>query len=44
MYWWVTHRPAGDAPSRKYAVRAPSLDAARWKLAAFLDLPLSTLR
>ena len=44
MYWWVTHRPAGDIPSRRYAVRAPSLDAARRKLAAFLDVPVWTLR
>ena len=44
MHWWVTHHPAGDAPSRRYAVRAPSLDAARRKLAAFLDVPVWTLR
>ena len=44
MYWWVTHRPAGDTPSRRYAVRAPSLDAAMRKLAAFLDVPIWTLR
>ena len=25
MVWWVTHYPAGDAPSRRYAVRASQL-------------------
>ena len=44
MVWWVTHHPAGDALSRRYAVRAPSLDAAVRKLAAFLDVPVWTLR
>ena len=44
MHWWVTHYPAGDAPSRRYAVRAPSLDAAKRKLAAALDVPVWTLR
>ena len=44
MYWWVTHRPAGDAPSRKYAVRAATHEAAKRKLAAFLDVPVWTLR
>ena len=44
MCWWVTHYPAGDTPSRDYAVRAPSLDAAKQKLAAALDVPLWTLR
>ena len=44
MYWWVTHRPAGDAPSRRYAVRARSHEAAKHKLAAFLDVPVWTLR
>ena len=24
MVWRITHYPAGDAPSRDYAVRAPS--------------------
>ena len=43
-YWWVTHRPAGDAPSRKYAVRAATHEAAKRKLAAFLDVPVWTLR
>ena len=44
MVWWVTHRPAGDTPSRRYAVRVPSLEAAMRKLAAFLDVPMWTLR
>ena len=44
MCWWVTHHPARDAPSRRYAVRAPSIDAAVRKLAAFLDVPVWTLR
>ncbi len=44
MYWRVTHRPAGDTPSRRHAVRAPNLDAVRRKLAAFLDVPVWTLR
>ena len=43
MYWWVTHRPAGDTPSRKYAVRAATHEAAKRKLAAFLDVPVWTL-
>ena len=42
--WRVTHYPAGDAPSREYAVRAPSLDAAKRTLAAALDVPVWTLR
>ena len=44
MVWRVTHYPAGEAPSRDYAVKAPSLDAAKRKLAAALDVPLWTLR
>ena len=44
MHWWVTHHPAGDAPSRRYAVRAPTFDAAVAKLAAALDVPVWTLR
>ena len=44
MNWWITHYPAGDAPSRDYAVRAPSPEAARDKLAAALNVPLWTLR
>ena len=36
MVWRITHYPAGDAPSRDYAVRAPSHEAARDKLAAAL--------
>ena len=42
--WRVTHYPAGDAPSRDYTVRAPSLDAAKRTLAAALNVPVWTLR
>ena len=42
--WRVTHYPAGDAPSRDYTVRAPSLTAAKRTLAAALDVPVWTLR
>ena len=42
--WRITHYPAGDAPSREYAVRAPSLTAAKRTLAAALDVPVWTLR
>ena len=42
--WRITHYPAGDAPSREYAVRAPSLDAAKRTLAATLNVPVWTLR
>ena len=44
MTWRITHYPAGDALSRDYAVRAPSLDSAKRKLAAALNVPLWTLR
>ena len=44
MVWWITHHPAGDAPSRDYAVRARSLDTARRTLAAALNVPVWTLR
>ena len=44
MTWRVTHYPAGDAPSRKHAMRAPSHDAAGRNLAAFPDVPVWTLR
>ena len=44
MIWRITHYPAGDAPSRDYAVRAPSLETARAKLAAALGVPVWTLR
>ena len=44
MVWRISHYPAGAAPSRNYAVRAPNLDAAKRKLAAALDVPLWTLR
>ena len=43
MTWRIAHYPAGDAASRDYAVRAPSLEAARRKLAAALDVPPWTL-
>ena len=39
MLWPFIHYPAGSAPSRECAVRAPSLDAARAKLARALDVP-----
>ena len=43
--WRITHYPAGVAPSRDYAVRAPSLDAARRKLAYnTLNVPRWTVR
>ncbi len=44
MVWRISHYTAGDAPSRDYAVRAASLEAAKRKLAAALDVPLWTLR
>ena len=44
MVWRITHYPAGDAPSRDYAVRAPSLECAKRKLAAALGVPVWTLR
>ena len=44
MAWRISHYPPGAAPSRDYAVRAPSLDTAKRKLAAALDVPLWTLR
>ena len=44
MVWRLIHYPPGDAPSRSYAVRASSLDAARRKLAAALNVPVWTLR
>ena len=44
MVWRIAHYPSGSAPSRDYAIRAPSLDAAKRKLAAALDVPLWTLR
>ena len=39
MTWRITHYPAGDAPSRDYAVRARSMETAKRKLAAALDAP-----
>ena len=44
MVWRITHHPAGDAPSRDYAVRAPNLKAAKRKLAAVINVPVWTLR
>ena len=44
MVWRISQFPPGAAPSRDYAVRARSLDAAKRKLAAALDVPLWTLR
>ena len=44
MVWWVSHYPAGDAPSRDYAVKAPSHEAAKRKLAAAINVPVWTLR
>ena len=44
MVWRITHYAPGDAPSREYTVRAPSHEAAKRKLAAFLDVPVWTLR
>ena len=43
MHWRLIHRPAGDAPSCEYVVRAASLEAARRKLAAFLNVPVWTV-
>ena len=42
--WRITHYPAGVVPSREYKVRAPSLDAARRKLADTLNVPRWTVR
>ena len=44
MHWRIAHYPAGDAPSREYAVRARSVEAAKRKLAAAIQVPLWTLR
>ena len=44
MLFPFIHYPAGDAPSRDSAVRAPSREAARDKLADALDVPAWTLR
>ena len=44
MVWRISHYPPGATPSRDYAVRAASHDAAKRKLAAALDVPLWTLR
>ena len=42
--WRITHYPPSVAPSRDYAVRAPSLDDARRKLADTLNVPRWTVR
>ena len=42
--WRILHYPAGDAPSREYEVRAPTLEVAKRKLAAALRVPEWTLR
>ena len=44
MVWRIGHYPAGPALSRDYAVRTPTLIAAKRKLAAALQVPLWTLR
>ena len=44
MTWRIAQYPTGDAPSRDYAVRARSLEAAKRRLAATLDVPVWTLR
>ena len=44
MIWQFIHYPARDAPSRDYAVRAPTLNAAKRTLAATLNVPVWTLR
>ncbi len=42
--WRILHDPAGDAPSRAYAVRAPDRETARRRPAAALNVPVWTLR
>ena len=42
--WRLLRYPANDAPSCEYAVRAPTLEAAKRKLAAVLCVPVWTLR
>ena len=44
MVWRITYYSADDVPSRDYAVRAPSLEAATRKLAAVINVPVWTLR
>ncbi len=44
MHWRIAHYTAGDVPSREYAVKARSREAARRKLAAAINVPLWTLR
>ena len=43
MNWRISHYPAGDAPSRGYAVRARGHEAARRNLAPAIPVPLWTL-
>ena len=44
MYWRIIHYPAIDAPSRQYTARTGNREAARWKLAAAIQVPRWTLR
>ena len=44
MTWRIPRYPADAAPSRDYAVRACSLEAAKRRLAAALGIPPWTLR
>ena len=44
MNWRITHYPVGTRGSREYKVGAPSLEAAREKLARALGVPVWTLR
>ena len=44
MLWHFIHYPAGTAPSRECAVRAPNLDAARRRLARAMRVPAWSLR
>ena len=44
MLWQFIHYPADVAPSRDCAVQAPSLEAAKCKLAAAINVPVWTLR
>ena len=42
--WRITHYAAGDVPSREYAVRLRSREAATRKLALAIRVPLRPLR
>ena len=44
MHWRIAQYPTGGAPSRDYAVKAPSLEDAQRKLATAPDIPVWTLR